>query len=73
MASQPCIPKTSFSFIMLLVLIMSIGDKTNPEDSWILILKHLGVTSRRFIMNSRKGCIGLIEPSYGNEYAEISK
>jgi hypothetical protein len=25
MASQPCIPKTSFSFIMLLVLIMSMG------------------------------------------------
>jgi hypothetical protein len=24
-------------------------------------------------MNNRKGCLGLIEPSYNNEYTEISK
>jgi hypothetical protein len=27
----------------------SIGDKINPEDTWILILKHLVVTSRSYI------------------------
>jgi hypothetical protein len=51
---------------------LPVGDKINPEDTWILILKHLGVTPRRFIMNRRKGYLGLIEPSYGNKYTEIS-
>lgn len=31
-----------------------VGDKINSEDTWILILKHLGVTSRTFVMTSRK-------------------
>jgi heat shock protein 1/8 len=40
----------------------SVGDKINPEDTWILILKHLGVTSRRFVKNSRNGCLGIMTP-----------
>jgi hypothetical protein len=26
-----------------------VGDKINSEDTWILILEHLGVTSRTFV------------------------
>jgi hypothetical protein len=26
-----------------------VGDKINPEETWILIRKHLGVTSRSYI------------------------
>jgi len=39
-----------------------VGDKINLEDTWILILEHLGVTSQRFVMNSRKGCLGIVTP-----------
>jgi hypothetical protein len=37
-----------------------VGDKINPEDTWILILKHLGVTPRIFVKNSRKCCLGIM-------------
>jgi hypothetical protein len=30
---------------------VTIGDKINPEDTWILIWKHLGFTSRSYISN----------------------
>jgi hypothetical protein len=39
-----------------------VGDKINPEDTWILILEHLSVTSRRFSMNSKKGCLDIMTP-----------
>jgi hypothetical protein len=33
---------------------VTVGDKINSVDTWILILKHLGVISRTFVMTSRK-------------------
>jgi hypothetical protein len=47
---------------MLSLMMKHVGDKINPEDTWILILKHLGVTSRIFVKNSRKGCLGIMTP-----------
>jgi hypothetical protein len=43
------IKSTEVYNLTFLLIKRSVGDKINSEDTWILIWKHLGVTSRSYI------------------------